>query len=303
MDFSEKEVPILLIAFNRPNEFKSLIQRLRRLEPKKIYIAIDGPRSDVKGEIELVQKTISEIQGIDWPCEIFTKIEESNLGCRYAPIEAMDWIFSNEDRAIILEDDIIPGETFFKFCSELLVMYESNLKVLAISGYNSLLNPTTPDSYRFSSITHGWGWATWKRTWDLYPKNFANKNVLPTTKEFKRHFDSNWFEAFQLKRIFTSIAKDKLDAWDYQFLYMAMKMDKYCAVSNSNLVENIGFGAKSTHTKDKPSYLLGQQEMIFPLRHPELVRDRVADRWVLHNAYGLNLKYVISRIPKKIMGK
>lgn len=36
--------PLLLIAFNRPNDFSRLIERLRETKPQRIYVAIDGPR-------------------------------------------------------------------------------------------------------------------------------------------------------------------------------------------------------------------------------------------------------------------
>ena len=36
--------PLLLIAFNRPDHFEQLIERLRESEPQRIYVAVDGPR-------------------------------------------------------------------------------------------------------------------------------------------------------------------------------------------------------------------------------------------------------------------
>ena len=36
-------IPILLIIYNRPNNFKKLIKKLKIIKSKKIYIFADGP--------------------------------------------------------------------------------------------------------------------------------------------------------------------------------------------------------------------------------------------------------------------
>ena len=68
------------------------------------------------------------------------------------------------ERGIILEDDILPRESFFGFCSELLDRYEDDPRVLAISGCNFVPPEfvTDPGPYRFSRVPHIWGWATWR---------------------------------------------------------------------------------------------------------------------------------------------
>lgn len=157
------------------------------------------------------------------------------------------------------------------------------------------------DSYRFSAITHGWGWATWRRTWELYPKDEFDNVLIPSVREFKTFFNCTTFEALQLKRIFNAVKRKKINAWDFQFVFMAMKYGANCATSNSNLVENTGFGVNSTHTKVKPDFILPLQNIHFPLTHPLPVRDISADSWIIHNAYGVNFTYIIKRIPEKIV--
>ena len=49
--------PLLLIAFNRPDHFEQLIERLRETRPQRIFVAIDGPRPGHATDADRVQRT------------------------------------------------------------------------------------------------------------------------------------------------------------------------------------------------------------------------------------------------------
>ena len=154
--------PILLLAFNRPDYLAGLIERLREVQPTRIFIAIDGPREDRPEEASKVQACRDLVGTIDWPCEITTLFQESNLGCGLGVSTAITWFFDNVERGIILEDDLEPDPSFFGYCSELLDRYEQDPRVFAISGCNYVPSADQgfPDqSYRFSQVAHIWGWA------------------------------------------------------------------------------------------------------------------------------------------------
>ncbi|HAN70268.1 MAG TPA: nucleotide-diphospho-sugar transferase, partial [Actinobacteria bacterium] len=147
--------PLLLIAFNRPDHFEQLIERLRETKPQRIYVAIDGPRSGHPTDAERVQRTRDLVQTIDWTEDVRTLIQESNLGCGLGVSTALTWFFDHEVRGIILEDDILPRATFFNFCSELLDRYADDDRVLAISGCNFVppeFQGRPDQAYRFSRV-------------------------------------------------------------------------------------------------------------------------------------------------------
>ena len=144
--------PILVIAFNRPDHLRILIDRLRELQPKKIYFAVDGPRKENDTDADTVGQCKDLAHSIDWDCEGLTNFQESNLCCGLGVSTAITWFFGNEERGIILEDDIIPDPSFFSFCAELLERHERDPEVFAISGCN-FVPPnqiSTSGSYRFS---------------------------------------------------------------------------------------------------------------------------------------------------------
>jgi len=163
-------VAVLLIAFNRPQLLAALIERLRLVRPARVYLAIDGPRPSRAGEAGLVNECRALVTAIDWPCEVFTLFRSTNLGCGLGVSSAISWFFTYEERGIILEDDILPDATFFKFCLELLERYQEDERVFSISGCNYVPKAMISRSgeYRFSRLPHVWGWATWRRSWECY---------------------------------------------------------------------------------------------------------------------------------------
>lgn len=86
---------------------------------------------------------------------------DTNLECAKRLQTGLDYVFENEKKAIILEDDTLPDISFFKFCEDLLERYKNNRRVTHISGCNlhsKVVNFN--ESYCFSSIVNMWGWAT-----------------------------------------------------------------------------------------------------------------------------------------------
>ena len=77
--------PVLLILFNRADTALQVLERIKLVGVKKLYLFSDGPRSSKIEESETLKKVQSEIlNAINWDCEIKTKFEEENKGPRYA---------------------------------------------------------------------------------------------------------------------------------------------------------------------------------------------------------------------------
>jgi GT2 family glycosyltransferase len=111
------DTPVLLLNFNRPHLTAGLIENLRLIRPKKIYFAIDGPRAgrdDDKENCSLVEKTM---ELIDWDCEVKLSKNKENLGLRRNVKLNIDWLFSENETGIILEDDVRFGTDFFSYCN------------------------------------------------------------------------------------------------------------------------------------------------------------------------------------------
>ena len=103
--------PILLLAFNRPLLTKKVFSKIREVKPKKLYIAIDGPRNNHKSDIENIKKEKEVFNNVDWDCKVFYLNRDFNLGCKISVSGAIDWFFEQETRDN-LEDDCLPNIDF-----------------------------------------------------------------------------------------------------------------------------------------------------------------------------------------------
>lgn len=261
------DTPVVLIIFNRPFLTQKVFDEIKKSKPKQLFVISDGPRNEE--EKKIVEETRMIIEQIDWKCNVLKKYSENNLGCKVSVSSGLDWVFSQVEKAIILEDDCIPDPTFFKFCEDLLEKYSDNKKVMMISGDN-FFEKESKFSYDFCHHSLIWGWATWRRAWRQYEVANTSK---PEVFEKRRNELSQFVSTRRLDAIKKTL-EGKIDTWDYLWQYAMLLNCGLCVYPSVNLVKNIGFGNAATHTKYKTFHsLLSQRPINFPLQHPTNVKS------------------------------
>jgi len=183
--------PVLFMIFNRPDTTQKVLEAIRKVKPTKLYIAADGPRPNVKADIEKCKEARAIASGVDWDCTVTKLFREENFGCGKGPSSAMTWFFEQEEEGIILEDDCVPSSSFFFFCADLLERYRYDTRVMQIGGTNFENEKVRGKeySYFFSNMIYIWGWATWKRAWKLYDYEMGYYNEITKKKYLEGHFD------------------------------------------------------------------------------------------------------------------
>lgn len=242
--------PILFLVFNRLDTTKIVLEKLKKVQPKKIYIASDGYRLHIDGEKETVSKIRKYILNtIDWDCEIKTLFREKNLGCKYAVSGAISWFFSKEERGIVLEDDIVPSENFFIFCEDMLEKYKNNKFIGSISGRNELGELNIDGDYYFSNKFFCWGWASWSDRILDNNVEFAN-----TTKVFNyKHNKLNFKERLLVRGMIGLIASKQVNSWAYPYDLSFRVKKQLCLIPAKNMVKNIGLDIVGAHSSGKNS--------------------------------------------------
>ena len=247
--------PVLFIIFNRPDTTQKVFEAIKKAKPTKLYVASDGPRTDVPNDYEKVKQARMIIDQIDWNCELYTKFEDKNLGCGLGESSAMSWVFETEDRAIIIEDDTLPALSFFYYCDELLEQYKNDTRIWMISG-NQFDEEvvTTPHSYFFSKYGHYWGWATWKRCWQEYDIKMKKYPLLLeqnlVTSLFRTEKEALFFNK-KFEEYFNKSKIEDFDTWDYQFDFALAINSHICILPTKNLVKNIGYAGVHTERKHR----------------------------------------------------
>lgn len=151
MKNKEFSIPILFLVFNRPDTTKEVFSEIRKIKPKKLYVAADGARNGK--DQELIKKVKSIVEKVDWDCEVSYLFREKNMGCKMAVSSAISWFFDNEEKGIILEDDCLPNKSFFLFQERMLNKYEKDERIMMVSGTNSMIeHPETKFDYFFLGI-------------------------------------------------------------------------------------------------------------------------------------------------------
>jgi hypothetical protein len=278
------DTPLLFLIFNRPETTATVFDKIKQQKPSKLYIAADGARNNNSKDIEncrLTRKLV--IEGIDWDCDVKTLFRDNNAGCGKAVSEAINWFFSNEEYGIILEDDTVPDSSFFTFCTEMLIKYRHDDKVMHISGCYFLkdIAPKAIRSYYFTKHIHVWGWATWKRAWTNYDYDMQE---WPTPKKSLKQYFGNY--AGFWKSIFESAYSKGIDTWDYQWMFAIFKNKGIAINPTTNLIMNIGFNSDATHTSDKDSiYTTVKVEPLLKINHPDIVKIDMAKDELYYKTY------------------
>ena len=261
-------VPILIICFKRYEKTLELFNRIKSINPKKVYVAIDGARNEE--EKLKVDKVASIFENIDCDFEIKVRRSKTNQGCKYGVYNAINWFFEHEEYGIILEDDILPYPQFFPYCEELLEKYKDDKRIATISGWGYFYykKPENYDAtYYFSHVQSSWGWATWKDRWEMIDLEMKNTKF----EEIEKNFINDGLPD-EIIEYYRWIYDNKIcfdTTWDYQFcLSVLMKNNMYCIQPLKTFVRNVG-DTDATHTSGVD---LNKSEVIeenFVMKHPD----------------------------------
>jgi len=293
--------PILFLIFNRPETTKLVFEEIRKLKPKYLFIAADGPRTDHPNDLENCKESRNIVKSIDWDCNVKTLFRDKNLGCGLAPAEAITWFFDHVEEGIILEDDCLPNQSFFTFCEALLEKHRTNPKIMMICGTSYQTIPLDTNTYYYSKYAHVWGWATWKRAWSLYNFNLTNEVESERYRVIKKTFSNKRERKLWIYNL--KLIDSKLDAWDYQWMYWIWKHEGLSIVPWQNMISNIGFGPKATHTLSVNSdQSRMHQHEIINIVHPKGIEYNIkADKYERYNILISPLiKYVAIKITAKM---
>ncbi|MBI1767578.1 MAG: nucleotide-diphospho-sugar transferase [Bacteroidetes bacterium] len=281
---SPLHTPVLLVIFNRPETTKLIFEAIRKAKPPRLYIAADGPRKNVKSDMQKCAEARKIIEQVDWECKVETLFRDENLNCGVGPSSAFTWFFEHEEEGIILEDDCLPSQSFFWFCQDLLERYRYDSRIMHIGG-NNFLNGWQKDSdysYYFSRSGYVWGWATWRRAWKKFDFKIKHYPKAKQNGFFRYYFLNPLEKMYRLRKFNKTIADNgNVNWWDYQWDFARYSNSGLAIVPGVNLVKNIGFGESATHTVNANSKrgFLEASDIKFPLRHPPfIIRDVVSDK-------------------------
>jgi hypothetical protein len=301
------QTPIAFIIFNRPDLTAQVFQEIAKARPPKLFVIADGPRPHELGERDKCAAARAVVEGVDWDCEVVKNYSEVNLGCGVRVATGLEWVFEQTEEAIILEDDCVPHPTFFRFCEELLARYRDDERVMQISG-GKLRSGLKwgPYNYFFSRHSNVWGWATWRRAWQLYDIR---------VKSWPQVRDTRWLEEIVRDPEVARFLGDQFEianqsetrwcTWDYQWTFACWRQQGLCVHPNAELITNVGCREDGTHMRwgENKFAHIPLEEMAFPLQHPpHVIPHEEADDAFVREVYAQDLP-TPKKLPHRLVNK
>ena len=271
----EIDTNVLIIFFVRDDVLQETFEAVRRARPRRLLLWQDGPREgnvDDQYKIKLCREIVSRI---DWECEVYRKYNETNIGCDPSIFYAYKWAFSLVDKCIFLEDDQVPNQSFFRYCKELLDVYEYDTRISHICGYNyTEVTESCSADYLFAPFGSG-AWATWKRVADEWDETYSFLKQKQDIKFLNKRYGSLAEESFN-----TAIrhSETKKEFWESIVGCNCLLNNHLVIIPKKNLVSNKGLTINATHSNANINFLpkvtrklfyMKTYEIQFPMQHPK----------------------------------
>ena len=242
-----KLAPIALFVYNRIDHLKKTIKSLKqnKLSIKSDLIIFSDyakNKNDIKNVLE-VRKYIKKLKG-------FKKIEiyerNKNFGLSKNIISGVSMILKKYKNIIVIEDDLILDKFFLNFMNDGLKLFKNHKKIASIHGYIYPANFSSqiPD-YFFFKGADCWGWATWKRSWNIFEKNGKKLKNFINQKNLKKEFNFNG--SYNYYKMLVEQIKGKNDSWAIRWYASAFIKQMYTLYPKKTFVKNIGTDGSGTH--------------------------------------------------------
>lgn len=296
--------PVAFIVFNRPDTTERVFTEIANARPSRLLVVADGPRANREGEAERCLAVRRIVERVDWKCDVLTNYSDINLGCKRRVASGLDWVFENVEEAIVLEDDCLPHVSFFRFCDELLEKYRDEERVAQIGGANFQFGRNRGlSSYYYSAYTHIWGWASWRRAWRHYDVSLSKWPSFQKTNGLGALFGSAR-EVEHWTHVMDTVHQNKIDTWDYQWMFANWHRGALSVVPNVNMISNIGFSPDATHTKESSRFAgMPVTGMSFPLQPPVSIQRNIeADAYTDRIMFRSSLRTRLSALTKRLLG-
>jgi len=295
----KNDVAVLCIFFTRSDCLEKSFASIREARPRTLLLWQDGPREGNQADLEGIQRCREIVENIDWECEVHRKYNEQNYGCDPSTFYSHKWAFSIVDKCIVIEDDVVPSQSFYPFCKEMLDKYEHDTRINRIGGMNQVKDFPCENSYLFSSVGSVWGWATWKRVADLWDEEYSFlKDQYHMELVNHLHPDKNFAKYRETCRKHAASGKPH---WETVQTYSRYLNSQLTIVPAKNLVKNVGLGEDSTHSnlqlecipkKLREAFYCESEELTFPLKHPKYVVENLKYKEELFKITGKNHPWI-----------
>lgn len=295
--------PVILFTYNRLVHTQKTISFLQKNEiaaQTPLFVYSDGAKTD--NDKLSVSEVRDYLKTIDGFASVSIVEREQNIGLAENIIKGVTEIVNGYNKAIVVEDDLLTSPYFLKYMNDALDFYENQEEVISIHGYVYPLKATLPETF-FIKGADCWGWATWKRGWDLFEKDGTKLLNELRQKSLTREFD------FDSSYYFTQMLEDQIagrnNSWAIRWNASAFLKNKLTLYPGHSLVQNIGNDNSGVHSVQNNHFDvdLYQQPLkvgSIPVTQSEIGHKAFAEYFRQTNPYKPIKKNIFKRFFRRI---
>lgn len=302
--------PVILFVYNRPDHTAKTLDALAGnslSQQTDLIIYADGAKPGASEnemrKIEAIKKLIGDEKRFR-TTTIY--ISEKNKGLANSIIDGVTETVNKYGSVIVMEDDLVTSPHFLSFMNQALQLYADNKEVACISGYIYPVREKLPGSF-FLKGADCWGWATWKRSWDIFEKK---GEVLYDKLLLNGHSaDFDFYDSYPYMQMLKDQIHGKNKSWAIRWYASAYLEGMLTLYPGQSLVKNIGFDGSGEHSGKKKIAELDFPNDPVKLHSIPLVEDSHAKKVVasyfrqtINNSFKSALKRKMTRLLQKILG-
>ena len=236
--------PIVLFAYNRPDHLERTLGSLKKnigASESRLFIYCDGPKPGEESSTQAVRDLAHRTEGFK---EVTVFESSENRGLANSIISGVTEQVNRFGKVVVLEDDMVTSPHFLSFLNDGLKEYEHDDKVISIHGYAYPTKKSLPENF-FLRGSDCWGWATWKRGWDLFEAD--GQKLLDEILEKDLTYEFNLLGSYDYLTMLKNQIVGKNNSWAIRWHASAFLRDRLTLYSGQSLVENIGLDGSGTH--------------------------------------------------------
>lgn len=244
MEKIKKLAPIVLFVYNRKDHTEKTINALKKNKyssESELYIYSDGAKNE--SSVRAVEEVREYIRSITGFKNIKIKEASENKGLANSIIDGVTEVVDRCGKVIVLEDDLVTSPNFLEYMNENLNFYEKEDRVASIHGY---VYPIKGLSNRF--FLRGadcWGWATWKRAWNIFEKD--GQKLFDELKRNKLEKLADFNGSYNYTKMLTDQIAGRNNSWAIRWYMSTFLKNMVTLYPGKSYVKNIGNDNSGTH--------------------------------------------------------
>jgi len=251
--------PIALFAFNRPGHLARTLAALAEnpgASGSHLIIFCDGSRSSQEQErVDAVRRIATSACGFR---SVTLRTRAENAGLRTSIVEGVTRLLTENERVIVLEDDMVTSPFFLGYMNGALDRFRDFPQVMHIAGYMwPIAANGLPDAF-FLRCSSCWGWATWSRAWRHFRVGRDPDANPPSRREIHAFNLDSSFDYWSMLR---NDEAGRIRTWAVWWYWSVFRQNGLCLHPRESLVRQEGLDGSGTHCisgQESASLLAGE---------------------------------------------